>query len=118
MNITSANGKNTHLQSISASGHHLPPESLNHFGLALSAQAKNITQNDDSNITSAGTGITHLAIGCKDMGDEGVIALCEGLQYCFVTAEEVEEENESNNGAVKELNGALLQFVDFGWKNM
>ena len=42
-------------------------------------------------------GITSLAIGSKDMGDEGIIALCEGLQ---------------------ESNGGLLQDVDFGWKNL
>lgn len=43
------------------------------------------------------SGITNLAIGSKDMGDEGVIGLCKGLE---------------------ESNGALLQFVDFGWKNL
>ena len=42
-------------------------------------------------------GIKSLAIGSKDMGDEGIIALCEGLQ---------------------ESNGGLLQDVDFGWKNL
>ena len=42
-------------------------------------------------------GITSLAIGSKDMGDDGIIALCEGLE---------------------ESNGGLLQDVDFGWKNL
>ena len=42
-------------------------------------------------------GIISLAIGSKDMGDDGIIALCEGLQ---------------------ESNGGLLQDVDFGWKNL
>lgn len=42
-------------------------------------------------------GVTSLAIGSKDMGDEGVIALCEGLEGS---------------------DGGLLQVVDFGWKNL
>jgi len=87
-----ASGSNTNLRSISASGHHLPPESLKLFGLSLSAQAKEALEKKDGMC-----GITSLAIGSKDMGDEGVIALCEGLE---------------------ESNGALLQVVDFGWKNL
>ena len=89
-----ASGANTNLQSISASGHNLPPESLKTLGLALSAQANNfvLLQNDGKLC-----GVTNLAIGCKDMGNEGVIALCDGLG---------------------ESNGGLLQVVDFGWKNM
>ena len=82
-----ANGSNTNLKSISASGHHLPPEALERFGVALSAQAEKNNEH----------GITSLAIGSKDMGDEGVIALCKGLE---------------------KSNGGLLQSVDFGWKNM
>ncbi|KAL7539893.1 hypothetical protein ACHAXR_009687 [Thalassiosira sp. AJA248-18] len=92
-----ANGTNTNLQSISASGHHLPPQSLKQFGLALSSQAtkkKKTAAADNDNVIH---GITSLAIGSKDMGDVGVISLCEGLE---------------------ESNGALLQFVDFGWKNL
>ncbi|KAL9189558.1 hypothetical protein ACHAXT_009233 [Thalassiosira profunda] len=85
-------GANTHLCSISASGHHLPPDSLRRFGAALSAQAKRAMQ-------SGGEmgGIESLAIGSKDMGDEGIVALCEGLA---------------------ESNGGLLEHVDFGWKNI
>ena len=92
-----ASGVNTNLQSISASGHHLPPESLKQFGLALSTQAKKYQQSDANEKEGNERGITSLAIGCKDMGDAGVIALCEGL---------------------KESNGGLLQSVDFGWKNL
>jgi len=90
-----ASGANTNLQSISASGHTLPPESLRQFGLALSAQAKALKSNNATDTTSCG--ITSVAIGCKDMGDEGVIAFCEGLE---------------------ESNGALLQSIDFGWKSL
>ena len=58
------------------------------------AVAKKTTKHNDNNKMY---GITSLAIGSKDMGDEGIIALCEGLQ---------------------ESNGGLLQDVDFGWKNL
>ena len=97
MSPRTASGVNTNLKSISASGHHLPSKSLKQFGYALSTQAaaslaKKTKHNDDDVY-----GITSLAIGSKDMGDEGVIALCEGLQ---------------------ESNGGLLQDVDFGWKNL
>lgn len=88
-----ASGTNTNLQSISASGHHLPPDSLKSFGLALSTQANHAVQQSDG----AKGGISRLAIGSKDMGDDGMIALCEGL---------------------KESNGGMLQSVDFGWKNL
>lgn len=93
-----ASGANTNLRSLSASGHHLPPDSLKRFGVALSTQAKRATQGGGSGNIS---GIISLAIGSKDMGDEGVIALCEGL----------DDEEESSHGA-------LLQFLDFGWKNL
>jgi len=91
-----ASGVNTNLKSISASGHHLPSKSLKQFGHALSTQAAAavVKKTDDDNKMY---GITSLAIGSKDMGDEGIIALCEGLQ---------------------ESNGGLLQDVDFGWKNL
>jgi len=59
------------------------------------AVAKKTTTNNNNNDETYG--ITSLAIGSKDMGDEGIIALCEGLQ---------------------ESNGGLLQNVDFGWKNL
>jgi hypothetical protein len=42
-------------------------------------------------------GITHVAIGSKDMGNDGVISFCDGLQ---------------------ESDGALIQSLDLGWKNM
>ena len=83
-----SNGANTHLRSISASGHHLRPEAMQTLGLALSTQAK---------ILSGSSGLTHLAIGSKDMGDEGVCSLCEGLEGS---------------------SGALLQHVDLAWKNI
>ena len=80
-----ANGKNTNLKSISASGHSVPPESLKRFGSALSNQSKKLA------------GITQIAIGSKDMGDAGVIALCDGLD---------------------ESDGGLVQSLDLGWKEM
>ena len=88
-----ASGGNTNLQSISASGHHLPPDCLKQFGLALSAQAKALLKNTEN----TPCGISSVAIGAQDMGDEGMIAFCEGLE---------------------ESNGGLLQCLDFGWKNL
>ena len=91
----SASGTNTNLKAISASGHHLPPESLKKFAFALSTQAKNnFSQGIDGTELC---GITSIAIGSKDMCDEGVVAFCEGLEGS---------------------NGGLLREVDFGFKNM
>lgn len=83
---------NTHLVSISASGHQLQPDSLKSFGTALSIQAQQQQQQQQHQF-----GISSLAIGPKDMGDEGVIALCQGLQPS---------------------NGALLHRLDLGWKEI
>ena len=94
VNQCTASGANTNLHTISASGHHLPPESLKQFAFALSTQANYSSQQKND---SARCGITSLAIGSKDMSDEGVIALCEGLEGS---------------------NGGSLRVVDFGWKNM
>jgi hypothetical protein len=91
LKLLQANGSNTNLKSISASGHPVPAASLKRFGLALSSQSKRQDQ------TEKLYGITHLAIGSKDMGDNGVIALCEGLI---------------------DSNGGLIQSLDLGWKNM
>ena len=98
MSPRTASGVNTNLKSISASGHHLPSKSLKQFGHALSTQAVVVAKTTTNNNNDDDAyGITSLAIGSKDMGDEGIIALCEGLQ---------------------ESNGGLLQDVDFGWKNL
>jgi hypothetical protein len=87
---------NTNLQSISASGHDLPPESLKRLGLALSTQAKLLSSSQSSNGGSI-RGITSIALGSNNMCDVGVIAFCEGLD---------------------ESNGGCLRVVDFGWKNL
>lgn len=81
-------GKNTNLTSISASGHAVDPASLSLIGNAL---ARVYAESRKS------TGIISIALGDRNMGDEGVAALCESL--------------ESSNG------GYLLR-VDFGWKKM
>jgi hypothetical protein len=59
-----ASGQNTHLQTISASGHAIPPESLRIFGAAIASGKSNLK---------------NLAIGDSKMGDDGVCALCQGL---------------------------------------
>lgn len=92
--LITASGINTNLQSISASGHDLPRESLKRLGLALSTQAKLLSsQGSNGGIL----GITSIAIGSNNMSDVGVIAFCQGLD---------------------ESNGGLLRVVDFGWKNL
>ena len=63
----------------------------------MSTQAAAVAKKTTKDHNNKMYGITSLAIGSKDMGDEGIIALCEGLQ---------------------ESNGGLLQYVDFGWKNL
>ena len=70
---------------------------MKQFGHALSTQAAAVAAKKTKHNNNDAYGITSLAIGSKDMGDEGIIALCEGLQ---------------------ESNGGLLQNVDFGWKNL
>jgi len=60
------NGRNTHLASVSASGHSLSVGSLMRLGAALARGGKS-------------SAIKHLAIGNKDTGDDGVCALCDGL---------------------------------------
>ena len=81
------------MNSISASGHNVPSESLKRFGSALSIQSKQLAESN----YDAKLGINHIAIGSKDMGDNGVVALCEGL------------------GA---SNGGRIRSLDLGWKNM
>ena len=112
-NIT-ASGTNTNLTSISASGHPIPPSSLKLFGRALSTQANTIIilqqdeqkcKNNSSSSSSEYSGITSIAIGSKDMGNEGIVALCEGLLQ-----QQQQQQDESNGG--------LLEVIDFGWKNM
>lgn len=60
-----SSGVNTHLQSISASGHSVSASALCLLGSALASQN--------------GRNIRHVAIGGNDMKDEGVIAFCEPL---------------------------------------
>ena len=110
-----ASGTNTNLTSISASGHPIPPQSLKLFGRALSTQANTIIQQQDeqksknnSSSTSEYSGITSIAIGSKDMGNEGIVALCEGL------LQQQQQQQQQDD----ESNGGLLEVIDFGWKNM
>eukprot|EP00956_Cyclotella_meneghiniana_P016049 scaffold25111_cov80-Cyclotella_meneghiniana.AAC.3 len=84
-----ANGYNTSLRSISASGHKVPQESLRRFGSALSTQAGKLKDDED--------GVSHVAIGSRDMGDVGIIAFCEGLE---------------------ESDGGLIQSLDLAWKEI
>jgi Leucine-rich repeat (LRR) protein len=57
-----SSGCNTHLKSLTASGHALPPDALEALGRAL-----------------ANCNVSSLAVGDQTMGDVGVAALCKGL---------------------------------------
>ena len=112
-----ASGANTNLTSISASGHPIPPQSLKLFGRALSTQANTVLilqqdkQKSKTNSSSSEySGITSIAIGSKDMGNEGIIALCEGLLQQQQQQQQQQDDDKSNGG--------LLEVIDFGWKNM
>ena len=70
----SAKGTNTHLTSISASGHVVSPACLEVLGSAVASRAS-----ENGNSTKSSTGITSLSIGDKDMGDDGIVSLCNGL---------------------------------------
>ena len=59
-----ATGRNTNLKSLSASGHAIPPSSLERLGAAISKRKSSLLR---------------LAIGDRSMSDEGVVALCSGL---------------------------------------
>ena len=96
--VLAASGANTHLRTVSASGHKLPPDCLKRFGLALSTQAQHLTDSFKSmENEELSAGIQSLAIGSKDMGDEGMAALCEGLAVSY---------------------GGLLQSLDLALKNL
>lgn len=55
---------NTHWKSLTASGHSLPTVSLRRLGKAISGGTNNLSS---------------ISVGDRDMGDEGVSPLCEGL---------------------------------------
>jgi hypothetical protein len=65
---TGPEGSNTHLQSLSASGHAMSLSSLTLLGKAISMGASRRHYH-----------FKHLAIGNASLGDEGVVALCHGL---------------------------------------
>mmetsp|Transcript_40295 Transcript_40295/g.121363 ORF Transcript_40295/g.121363 Transcript_40295/m.121363 type:complete len:499 (-) Transcript_40295:18-1514(-) len=83
-----SSGRNTNLRSISASGHAVPPAALSALGAAIAAASDG---GDGSG------GIRSLAIGNRDMGDEGVAALCSSL---------------------KKSRGGKLQTIELGFKNI
>jgi Ran GTPase-activating protein (RanGAP) involved in mRNA processing and transport len=76
-------GNSSNLKWISASGHSLSNESLELLGDAIASQKAN--------------GITQIAIGDENMGDEGVQSFCRSL---------------------KDVNGGSLECVDFALKSV
>lgn len=62
-------GNNTHLKSLSASGHAIPPNSLARLGTAIALKKSCLVR---------------ISIGHRNMGDEGVVALCSGLNDSFL----------------------------------
>lgn len=65
-----SSGKNTHLKSISASGHPVPPRALSALASAIASAPQKIISG----------GIQSIAIGDREMGDSGLIALCSTLE--------------------------------------
>jgi Ran GTPase-activating protein (RanGAP) involved in mRNA processing and transport len=76
-------GKNTHLKSLSASGHAIPPNSLVRLGTAISLQK---------------SGLVRISIGHQSMGDEGVVALCAGLKDSLLEEVDLVWKDLSTNG--------------------
>ena len=60
------------LRTISASGHAVSPHSLELLGSAIGSCSHGATHTRSSNILS-------LSIGDQTMGDDGIIALCDGI---------------------------------------
>jgi len=83
-----ANGTNTTLKSINASGHAISPTSSFTFASAIAS----------ANLT--GGGVTDVAIGDGTMGDEGIVAFCKPL----------EESGGSGGGG--------LEVLDFSFKKL
>ena len=63
--LNSVSGKNTHLTSISASGHAVPPSALGKLAKGLGNSQQNVKE---------------IAIGDNKLGDEGVVAFCGPLE--------------------------------------
>ena len=78
-----ASGQNTHLKSLSASGHVIPPNTLARLGTAIALQK---------------SGLISIAIGHRFLRDEGVIALCSGLEDSLLGELDLTWKNLSTDG--------------------
>lgn len=86
---------NTHLVSIQASGHAIDDVvALEQLGATLMVP---------SSSSSSSSSLAELAIGDSSMGDEGVAALCRGIESKALGEEEFQ---------------CRLRSVDLGWKGM
>ena len=84
--------------SLSASGHAVPVASLERLGKAIAKGNSNLVR---------------LAVGDCQMGDAGVVAICQGLQQH--TAQEQEEQQPSQQSC---RGDNKIQFLDLAWKNL
>mmetsp|Transcript_34465 Transcript_34465/g.75434 ORF Transcript_34465/g.75434 Transcript_34465/m.75434 type:complete len:529 (-) Transcript_34465:130-1716(-) len=84
------NNSGGNLRTISASGHAVSPHSLGLLGSAIGSCSRDLTHSNY---------IISLSIGDQTMGDEGIIALCDGIM------------STSTNG------GAKLESLDLTFKN-
>lgn len=90
--------KNTHLISLYASGHKVSNEALKEFGNALAfASRKNALF------------LTELAFGCKEMGDEGLMAFAQGLKEIQCDKIKIQKLDLSSKGLTAKSWKTLLQ---------
>ena len=73
---------NTNLKSISASGHSLDSSSISKLGSALAEVYETNEKNQSGNMPFEAKGVVNIALGDRNFGDAGTIALCESLEKC------------------------------------
>mmetsp|Transcript_16878 Transcript_16878/g.46356 ORF Transcript_16878/g.46356 Transcript_16878/m.46356 type:complete len:148 (-) Transcript_16878:184-627(-) len=97
-----AKGSNTHLRSLQASGHAIDDLSaLEELGRALAGEGAGSGEGCGS---GSGSALETIAIGDSNLGDDGVMALCRGL-------------NATKTAATGSSNHKL-RGIDLSYKNM
>lgn len=73
---------NTNLKSISASGHSLDSSSISKLGSALAEIYESNEKQHSGNMSFRTKGVVNIALGDRNLGDSGIIALCQSLEKC------------------------------------